>query len=79
MKLLTYFGVGPTYSFAFFVCLVFRRSLNNVCSCFSQDHTENAMWLGSPYPINTSVLSKKEGDGSQYPELGLGYSKKEWE
>lgn len=40
------------------------------------DHTRYAMWLGSPYPLDTSVLDPKGGDPPQFPELGLGYSKK---
>ena len=40
------------------------------------DHTKYAMWLGPSYPLDTSVLDPKGGDPPQFPELGLGYSKK---
>ncbi len=36
------------------------------------------MWLGQPFKLDTSLLNKNAGDDPQYPELNLGYSKKEW-
>ena len=39
-----------------------------------EDHTGRAMWLGSPWPIDRTVLSSSGGDPPQYRELGLGYS-----
>eukprot|EP01084_Bolivina_argentea_P140793 247452_1 len=38
-----------------------------------KDHTENVMWLGTRYKINTSILSKST-DPPQYKELQLGYN-----
>jgi hypothetical protein len=34
------------------------------------------MWLGAKFDIKTEMLQNGtlEGDGRQYPELGLGYS-----
>jgi len=39
-----------------------------------QEHTDNAMWLGPSFRINTDVLSKTVGDRFQYLELKLGYN-----
>merc|ERR1711962_1977010 len=38
------------------------------------DNTRDAMWLGSTFPMDTSVLDPTGGHDPQYPELGLGYS-----
>eukprot|EP01061_Rhynchopus_euleeides_P020056 TRINITY_DN327_c0_g2_i1.p1 TRINITY_DN327_c0_g2~~TRINITY_DN327_c0_g2_i1.p1 ORF type:complete len:212 (+),score=78.76 TRINITY_DN327_c0_g2_i1:84-719(+) len=41
-----------------------------------EDHSGRAMWLGQPWYINLEAIDE-EGDPLQYPELGLGYSKKQ--
>ena len=42
-----------------------------------RDHTTDAMWLGAAFPLDISVLVPDGGDDPQYPELGLGYSKRD--
>ena len=42
-----------------------------------RDHTTDAMQLGPPFPLDISVLLTDGGDDPQYPELGLGYSKRD--
>jgi hypothetical protein len=34
------------------------------------------MWLGPSFPLDFSILDPNGGDPPQFPELGLGYSKK---
>ena len=41
-----------------------------------EDHTKNAMWLGDPFPLDTDILSRTEGDDCENAELGLGYNAK---
>lgn len=42
------------------------------------DHTDRAAWLGKPFPLDISALNPLlDRVPAQYPELGLGYSKKE--
>ena len=41
-----------------------------------RDHTSDAMWLGPSFPLDLSPLDTSGGDDPQYPELGLGYSRK---
>jgi len=40
------------------------------------DHTDRALWLGKPVPLDLSQLRQGELESIplQYPELGLGYS-----
>jgi DOPA 4,5-dioxygenase len=38
------------------------------------DHTERAMWLGSPFPLNLGDFTDSNTDEPQYPELKLGYN-----
>jgi len=42
-----------------------------------RDHTERAMWMGEKLPLDTSKLPVERAEVAlQYPELGIGYSKK---
>ncbi|KAJ3271556.1 hypothetical protein HDV01_006518 [Terramyces sp. JEL0728] len=42
-----------------------------------RDHTERAVWLGKPIPLKVDELPElSDAEPKQYPELGLGYSKK---
>ena len=41
------------------------------------DHSHRAVWFGQPAPLKLSALKEKLDElPAQYPELGLGYSKK---
>ena len=42
-----------------------------------RDHTTDAMWLGPSFPLDISVLLPNGGDDPQYPELGLGFSRRD--
>lgn len=43
-----------------------------------KDHTERAVWLGPSYPLDLTQLREiTDSLPLQYPELGLGYSRKE--
>jgi DOPA 4,5-dioxygenase len=41
-----------------------------------KDHSDRAVWMGSPFPLDFSFLVEKlpKPDWAQYPELKLGYS-----
>jgi len=42
-----------------------------------RDHNERAVWMGEKVPLDLSKLKEEREDiPLQYPELGLGYSKK---
>ncbi|KAF9391759.1 hypothetical protein CPB97_005610 [Podila verticillata] len=42
------------------------------------DHTDRAVWLGQPVPLDFKVLRERlDKIPLQYPELGMGYSAKE--
>ncbi|KAI9226117.1 MAG: DOPA-like domain-containing protein [Piptocephalis tieghemiana] len=44
----------------------------------AKDHTERASWMGPPFPLDITQLSPLlDRLPAQYPELGLGYSKRD--